>query len=101
MIRDVPGFIKKIIDLNNAYAVKGAAKEFEWAPALLADYCEDTASDPYGWGWCGALYFDDGTALVLYQNELGQWRMSATSHDMAREEVAEIRQIYENEYSEA
>jgi len=95
MIKDKPGFIENVLALNNAHAVKGAIKDFDWAPAMLADYCEDIAASSEGWGWCGAIYFDDGTALVLHQNEHGQWRVYAVSHDAAQEELEKMRYLFE------
>jgi hypothetical protein len=96
MVKDVPGFIEKVLALGNAHAVKGAITVFDWGIPVLADCCEDIAASPDGWGWCGAIYFDDGTALVLHNNELGHWRIDAVSHDRAQDEVANMRRIFED-----
>jgi hypothetical protein len=96
MVNDMSAFIEKVLALGDAHAVKAAIKTVNGGIPLLAHCCEDIAASPDGWGWCGAIYFDNGTALILHNNGLGQWWINAVSHDMAQDEMANMRHIFEN-----
>jgi hypothetical protein len=80
-----------VIALANAFAIVEAVREDEIAICELAPYCEEVAADAYV--WCGAIYFDDGTALLVENNEFKVWKVCAMSREQAREEIEFMKAI--------
>jgi len=75
--------------IGTADAVANALGKDQHAIRHYAKYCNDVAQYPHD--WFGAIYFNDNTALLIYNSECGRWHAYPVSSEEAREKLEFLR----------